>query len=278
MPDLLHPFFAEVAKSLSQTLGSKGYLLIIASSEEDPDLEAQEIRQLQARHLDALVIASCAKDSAHIAKLALQKDPFVLIDRNFAKLNANFIGIDDVLAGRIATEHLIEVGCRRIAHMQGRETSVGMGRFEGYKAALQSHGIRYRSDYVITRPKVDVDSVEQGKLAMTELLQRKVRPDGVFCYNDPLAIGAMERISDAGLRIPEDIAVIGCGNLHYDSSLRVPLSSIDQQSALMGKSAGELLLKMVKAKTLPTPRTIILPPALVSRSSTQRKSGQEKKR
>ena len=75
VPDLLHPFFAEIAKSLSGSLGSKGYLLIIASSEEDPDLEAREIRQLQARHLDALVIASCAMDSSHIEKL-----PRIIID------------------------------------------------------------------------------------------------------------------------------------------------------------------------------------------------------
>jgi LacI family transcriptional regulator len=92
VPDLLHPFFAQIAKSLSQTIGAKGYLLIIASSEEDPDLEAREIRQLQARHLDALVIASCAKNSSRIEQLALQKDPYVLIDRNFPKLKSNFIG------------------------------------------------------------------------------------------------------------------------------------------------------------------------------------------
>ena len=272
VPDLLHPFFAEIAKSLSQTIGAKGYLLIIASSEEDPDLEAREIRQLLARRLDALVIASCARQSEQIEKLALQQDPCVLIDRNFPKLKANFIGVDDVQAGQIATGHLIDVGCRRIAHVRGGENSVGEGRFEGYKAALQAHGLHYRPEYVIRRPHVDVDSIEQGKLAVAELLKRKVRPDAVFCYNDPLAIGAMERILDEGLRVPDDMAVIGCGNLHYDSSLRVPLSSIDQQSALMGKHAGELLMKMIKEKKPVSPRTMILQPALVARSSTNRKS------
>jgi LacI family transcriptional regulator len=272
VPDLLHPFFAEIAKSLSQTIGTKGYLLIIASSEEDPDLEAREIRQLQARHLDALVIASCAQKSPQIEQLALQKDPYVLIDRNFSKLKSNFIGTDDVRAGRIATEHLIAVGCRSIAHIRGRKNSVGDGRFEGYKAALQSHGLRYRSEYVISRPNVDVGSIEQGKLAIEDLLKRKVRPDGIFCYNDPLAIGAMERVLNEGLKVPDDIAIIGCGNLHYDSTLRVSLSSIDQQTALIGKYAGELLLKLVKAKTSMTPRTMILEPALVARSSTNRNS------
>jgi LacI family transcriptional regulator len=272
VPDLLHPFFAEIAKSLSQSIGTKGYLLIIASSEENPDLEAREIRQLQARRLDALVIASCAMDSAHMEKLALQNEPYVLIDRNFPKLKSSFVGTDDVSAGRIATEHLIQMGCRRIAHIRGRENSVGKGRFEGYKAALQSHGLRYRSEYVISRPNVDADSSEQGRLAMETLLKRKLRPDGVFCYNDPLAIGAMEKILDQGLSVPDDIAIIGCGNLHYDSLLRVSLSSIDQQSQLIGKRAGEVLLEMIKSKKPLPPRTIILEPALVARSSTK-KSG-----
>lgn len=270
VPDLLHPFFAEIAKSLSRAIGSKGYLLIIASSEEDPDLEAREIRQLQARRLDALVIASCAMDSAHVEKLALQTEPYVLIDRKFPKVRSHFVGTDDVSAGRIATEHLIQIGCRRIAHICGRDNSTGHDRLEGYRAALENHGLRYRSEFVIRRPMVDVDSNEQGKRAMEMLLSRKHRPDGVFCYNDPLAIGAMEKILDEGLSIPDDIAVIGCGNLHFDSSLRVSLSSIDQQSELIGRHAGEVLLEIFKSKTPPTPRSIILEPALVTRSSTRR--------
>jgi LacI family transcriptional regulator len=270
VPDLLHPFFAEIAKSLSGSLGSKGYLLIIASSEEDPDLEAREIRQLQARHLDALVIASCAMDGSHIEKLTQQNEPYVLIDRNFSGIRSNFVGTDDVSAGRIATEHLVQIGCRRIAHIRGRDNSTGHGRLEGYKEALRAAGLRYRSEYVISRPNVDVESNEQGKRAMQILLSRKLRPDAVFCYNDPLAIGAMGEILDRGLRVPDDIAVIGCGNLHFDSSLRVSLSSIDQQSHLIGKHAGEVLLEIFKSKKPLAARTIVLEPALVARASTQR--------
>jgi LacI family transcriptional regulator len=270
VPDLLHPFFAEIAKSLSKSLGSKGYLLIIASSEEDPDLEAREIRQLQARHLDALVIASCAMDSADIEKLAQQTEPYVLIDRNFSGIRSNFVGTNDVAAGRIATEHLIQMGCRRIAHISGRDNSTGHGRLEGYKEALRAAGLRYRPEYVISRPNVDVDSNEQGKRAMQILLSRKLLPDAVFCYNDPLAIGAMGVILDGGLSVPDDIAVIGCGNLHFDSSLRVSLSSIDQQSHLIGKQAGEVLLEIFKSKKPLAARTIVLEPALVARASTRR--------
>jgi LacI family transcriptional regulator len=105
---------------------------------------------------------------------------------------------------------------------------------------------------------------------MRLLLAETPRPDGVFCFNDPLAIGAMNAILDAGLRIPEDIAVIGCGNLHYNGSLRVPLSSIDQRSQQVGEQTGHLLLKLIESKSRPDPVSLILEPDLVARESTRR--------
>jgi LacI family transcriptional regulator len=195
---------------------------------------------------------------------------FVLIDRNVPGANANFIGIDDRAAGRIATEHLIDIGCRRIAHIRGRQASTGVQRFEGYCEALRARGIAYDEDLVISRIHVDTQSTEEGERAMRILLDRKHLPDGVFCFNDPMAVGAMKAIHAAGLRIPEDIAVIGCGNLHYDDWLRVPLSTIDQHSELIGKNAGELVLSLIESKKNVRPRSQILAPALVVRASTLR--------
>jgi len=102
------------------------------------------------------------------------------------------------------------------------------------------------------------------------LLQRDPLPDGVFAHNDPLAIGAMEAIFNAGLRIPEDIAIIGCGNLHYDSLLRVPLSSVDQNSQGIGERCAEILLGIFQSKKRPPLRSIILEPTLVIRASSQK--------
>jgi LacI family transcriptional regulator len=116
----------------------------------------------------------------------------------------------------------------------------------------------------------DDETEARGKAAMQQLLQLDAPPDGVFCYNDPTAVGAMNAILEAGLGIPEDIAVIGCGNVHYDASLRVPLSSIDQQSAAMGERAGKLALGLIGAKGSTKPKSIILEPKLVVRASTQR--------
>jgi LacI family transcriptional regulator len=270
VPDLLHPFFAEIAKALSSSVGERGYSLIISSSEEDPKLEAREIQQLMARQLDAFVVASTATDVLSFQKMEQNKQPYVLIDRELPGLGANFVGIDDVTAGRIATEHLIQQGCRRIAHIRGRENSTGLRRFEGYQQALRAHGFPYAESLVVARSSVDTESVHHGAEAMRLLLKRKPLPDGVFAYNDPLAIGAMNTILNAGLRIPEDIAIIGCGNLHYDSSLRVPLSSIDQHSKEIGEHTGSILLKLIESTTPPTPTSVILQPSLVARSSTLR--------
>jgi len=107
---------------------------------------------------------------------------------------------------------------------------------------------------------------------MRQLLALKPRPDGVFCYNDPMAIGAIHAILDAGLRVPADIAVIGSGNLHYDTELRVPLSSIDQQTDIIGERAGRLTLSLLESKTRPRNKTIVIQPQLVVRASTDKKA------
>src|SRR5277367_2987371 len=242
VPDLLHPFFAEVAKALSTAIREKGYSLIISSSEEDPELERREIRQLVARRLDGLAVASTGTSVEPFELMNRRQEPFVLIDRDFPGISANFVGVDDEAAGRIATEHLLDIGCRRVAHIRGPEYSTGAGRFEGYRKALLNRGLSCPEDYVISRSIVDTHSLEQGAEAMRLLLRRNPRPDGVFCYNDPLAMGALDAIFEAGLRVPEDIAVIGCGNLHYDSFLRVTLSSIDQHSAEIGQRTADILL------------------------------------
>lgn len=270
VPDLLYPFFAEIAKSISTVVGARGYSVIISSSEEDAQLEAREIQHLVSRQLDALAVASSDSNIASFERMDRAGHPYVLIDRQFDGLAANFVGIDDVAAGRMATEHLLDRGCKTVAHIRGRENSAGIRRFEGYRQALQARGVPCEERYVVARAHVDIGSEEQGAEAMRLLLAEKPRPDGVFCFNDPLAIGAMNAILNAGLRVPEDIAVIGCGNLHYNGSLRVPLSSIDQCSQQVGEQTGHLLLKLIESKTRPDPVSLILTPALVERESTRR--------
>jgi LacI family transcriptional regulator len=270
VPDLVHPFFAELARALSSKLRKSGYSLILASSEEDPKLERQEIAHLAARSLDALIIASSQATAESFRLIEERQIPYVLVDRDFSGLAANFVGIDDELAGDLATTHLMNAGCRRIAHIRGPEVSTSLGRLAGYRRALARSGITAPEAY-IPPAAGDDQSQARGAAAMRMLLQLESPPDGVFCYNDPTAMGAMDTILDAGLRIPEDIAVIGCGNVHYDACLRTPLSSIDQQSAAIGGKAASLALSLIGAKESARPKRIVLEPKLVARASTLRK-------
>jgi LacI family transcriptional regulator len=271
VPDLLHPFFAQVAKALSGILRQRNYSLIISSSEEDPELERQEIDRLLARRVDAIVVASAQSTTETFRYIEEQNTPYVLIDRYFAGLAANFVGVDDIVAGTMATGHLIEQGCRNIAHIRGPEVSTAIGRLNGYTQALEKAGLVSAAGHVVTCISGDDRGDVGGYQAARKLLACDPLPDGIFCYNDPVAMGAMRAILHAGLRIPQDIALVGCGNLHYADFLRVPLSSIDQNSTSIGDRSAALALALIEAKTPLRPESILVTPKLMPRASSLRK-------
>jgi LacI family transcriptional regulator len=273
VPDLLHPFFAQIASTVSAEVWKHQYSLIIASSEEDAELELQEIEQLLARRVDVLLVASAQLSPQNFQKLRSQKTPYVLLDRQFAGLDANFVGVDDRAAGMMATTHLIEQGCRRIAHVRGPKVSTAIGRLEGYKEALRLNGLLpLEGNIVSTGYSGDHRGERGGYDAAKRLLALKARPDGIFCFNDPVALGAMRAILESGLRIPEDIAIVGCGNLSYSDFLRVPLSTIDQGSQTIGERAASMALSLAKAKKPVRPESVVIAPQLVVRTSSHRKN------
>lgn len=271
VPDLQHPFFGEIAKAISHSIRSRDYGLIIAASEDDPAIEAREIEGLIARQVDAIVLASVQTSASGsvFERLAQSQMPYVLIDRNFPGLEANYVGVDDTAIGSTATEHLVSRGCRRIAHLRGPKVSTGIGRLKGYRQALKKHGIPVPPEYVVELKGGDSHSEENGFEGMQRLLSLYPVPDGVFCYNDEVAIGALRAILKAGLRVPEDIAVIGVDNIRFADLLRVPLSSIDQDSDQIGTQAAQLALKLIDSgKSIP-PRQVVLPIQLIARDSTR---------
>jgi len=143
-------------------LRESGYYLIVSSSEEDPDLEEQEINQLLARRLDALIIAPVDRPWTSSSESKIRKTPYVLIDRSLPGLSANFVGVDDEAVGMLAVGHLIDIGCKRIAHIRGPETSPSTRRMEGYKKALAQAGLKVADDYIITERKGDVGQNSAG--------------------------------------------------------------------------------------------------------------------
>jgi len=273
VPDLLHPFFAELAQTISAIVRQNGYSMLIASSDEDAEQEREAIEQLLARSVDLILVASAQWSVESFRRIEGQKIPYILLDRQFAGLEANFVGVDDHAVGLLATEHLIAQGCQRIAHIRGPRVSTAEGRAEGYREALAAAGIASLPGHIVSLGDSGDHRGEAGGYKATrQLLALQQSPDGIFCFNDPSALGAMRAILEAGLRIPEDIAVVGCGNLSYSDFLRVPLSSVDQDNPTIGEHAANLALKLVQSKTPLRPCSELLQPHLVTRASSLRKN------
>jgi LacI family transcriptional regulator len=269
VPDLVHSFFSQIANAISKVIREQRYSLVITSSQEDSELEQQEIDQLLARSVDCLLIATTQLTLESFRRIEAHETPYILMDRKLPGLSANFVGMDDEEIGYLATKHLIEIGRRRIAHIGTPYLSPALGRLEGYRRALRDYGIQVPAEYVLTRPHGDDAGDTTGYDVMKKLLSVRPLPDAVFCHNDPTALGAMKAILDAGLRIPENIAIMGCGNVRYSDCLRVPLTTIDQDCEAIGERAAKLALNMLNSKTPPKPKTILIKPRLVVRDSTR---------
>jgi len=272
VPDLIHPFFSEIAKALAASLRKNNYYLIVSSSESDPTLERDEIEHMLAHRLDCFVVASCQQNADSLRKIGESDVPLILLDRNFPGFACNFIGVNDYKIGELATEHLISQGCKRIAHIRGPATNVGNRRADGYRDTLNRHGLSMPDRYVVAAgDAADSDGETRGKKAMNDVLALKPRPDALFCFNDTMAVGAMVRAFEVGVRIPRDIAIIGSGNFHYSSKLRVPLSSIDQRAGQIGERTAKMIIALLEKPPSLRPRTVVLEPELVVRASSQLK-------
>jgi LacI family transcriptional regulator len=278
IPNLVHSFFAQMAVELSGVLRKQGFTLIISSTGEDPEVEQQEIDHLLNRGVDALLVASTQSTPEAFRRLEATKVPYVLLGGWFPGLAANFVGVSDEAVGSIATQHLLEIGCRHIAYIGGIQASPALGQLEGYKRTLTTHGIPVTGKYIVSIDECAMSASDAGYQAAVRVINLDPRPTGVFCCSDPVAIGTMTAILDAGLGIPEDIALIGCGNLPFNSSLRVPLSSIDQRSGAIGRRAAELAVSLVHADVGLPPKAIVLAPTLVMRRSTNKTKSQARSR
>jgi LacI family transcriptional regulator len=266
LPDFTHPFFAEIAKAVAETVRPHGYHVIISYFEENPQLEKSEAESLLARQVDGLILASAQSGPGAFENIRDRNTPFILIDRPIAGAQASFVGVDNQAIGQLATSHLIQQGCTRIAHLRGPGIGIATGRVEGYRRALAKAGLPVLDGYIVEAGYQD----NTGYIAMKKLLRAVPRPDGVFCYNDLVAIGAMRALADAGLKVPDDVAVAGAGNVHYSDLLAVPLTTVDQGTSEIGKRAADLLLQRIASKRKLRPKKILIDPRLVVRQSTQR--------
>ena len=269
IPDLMHSFFVEIVAGLEAAASARGYGLLLCSSNEDPAKERQELDMLRQRQVDGIVLgsANASGNTDLLERLTSLGIALVMIDRDdHPDVRCDRVVTDDHEVGRLATAHLIDQGRRAIAHITGTQVVHAKRRAEGYRAALKAAGMKARTDWVVRGGFKEAD----GYRGMKKLLTMKPRVDAVFAANDPSAIGAMKAIWDAGLRVPEDIAIVGAGDIALGDLLRVPLTTISWSREEQGRAAADLLLDRIDADpdAAVRARRVVIPPQLVVRRSS----------
>ncbi len=217
-------------------------------------------RALRSRLLDGVILSGAPLDDPLVPWLLQDNTPFVIAGR-YPDERVTYVDVDNVGGARMAVEHLLRLGHRRIATITGPLTMmVGQGRLEGYRQALISRGIPVNDALI-----VEGDFTEEGaRVAMQRLLPQ--RPTAVFVASDTMAVGAMKAIREAGLRIPDDVAIVGFDDLPIASAVEPPLTTVRQPIERMGAMAAEMLIGLVEG-TLTGPQHIILPTQLIVRAS-----------
>ena len=267
IPDLMHSFFVEIVAGLEGTASARGYGLLLCSSNEDPAKERQELDMLRQRQVDGIVLgsANAAGNTDLLQQLTSLGIGLVMIDRDdHPDVRCDRVVTNDEEVGRIATTHLIDQGRRAIAHIAGPSIVHAKRRADGYRAALKGRDVRVRPEWIVRGGFKEAD----GYKAMKKLLGMRPRIDAVFAANDPAAIGAMKAAWDAGLAVPDDVAIVGAGDITFGDLLRVPLTTVSWSREDQGRSAAELLLNRLNGEHDSRPKRVVIPPHLVVRRSS----------
>lgn len=270
IPSLADPFFGNVAKGIVQTARVAGYGLSISSAEDDPQQEEHEIELQLSRQVDALIVASLQESPDFFQSLGHQKAPLILIDRTLPSLKAHFVGLRDADIGYLAAEHLIHAGCRKLAYLRGPRSASADLRYSGYRAALVDFGLPFRQELIVDADGIADPDYQRGVDAMLRLLEGRIRPEGVMCYNDVLALGVIDAAIGSNLMVPDNIAVVGCGNSLPFCEMKIPLSSVDLAGVEVGSKTAKLALRIMASEgAIPQRRILVSPKVVVRRSSAR---------
>jgi len=267
IPDLMHSFFVEIIAGIEPVASVRGYGLLLCSSNEDPGKEQSELEMLRSRQVDGIVLASAhgSGTTEILQQLTKQGTTLVMIDRDdHPSVKCHRVLTDDERVGQLATSHLLDLGRRAIAHIGGPAIVHAKRRERGWREALRARGIKPSEDWIVRGGFME----SEGYRAMKRLLTVRPKIDAVFAANDPSAIGAMKAIWEAGLRVPDDVAVVGVGDIALGDLLRVPLTTVGWSRKDQGRHAAELLLNGLEDDNAAAPQRIIIPPRLIVRESS----------
>ena len=264
VPDLMHSYFSEICRGVELHARPAGYQNLICSTDEEPRKEMDEIEALLSR-TDGLIVASALAEGESKFYRQLLKDGarIVFIDRLLDEVKCSSVITDDVQVGVLATQHLIKLGHKKVGHLRGTNASTSLSRFQGYQQALAEAGLDFDENIVRGCGFAESD----GYAAMKFWINEGGVPSAIFAANDPAAIGAMSALHEAGMKVPDDVAIVGAGSIHYGDMLRVPLTTVSWSTIEMGQAAAELLLETIRDKSKANARQVVVKPELVIRQS-----------
>ena len=267
IPEIHHMFFSQVISGIESVIYENNYHLFLTNSSEKFEREKNVIEALRSRRVDGILI-SCAEDSnqdSYYKGLIDSGTRLVFFDRCVENIGASCICVNDRLSSFQITNHLIEHGYKRIAHLAGSNNiSISKERYRGYKDALEEGDIKFDESLV----KISGFREEGGYNAMKLLLKesKNLIPEAVVAVNDPVAFGAIKAINEVGLKIPDDIAIVGFSDDIRSKLLPVALTTIEQPAYEMGVRAAKKLIKLIENKTEPT-ENIYMNTSLIVRDS-----------
>ena len=241
-PDISGPFYSEVIRGVESETGRHNYNVLIYGT-HGKDSSARFLRDLSAK-VDGLILMARSVEDKYALELRRRRVPFVLLDREIENIEADCILVNNSEGAYTAMQHLLEHEYRRIAFVGGPPDSPdSKARFEGYRQALQEHGIACQTELI---EHGDFQQLS-GYQAMLRLLEQPTQPTAVFAANDEMAIGAMDATHHQGLRIPEDIAFVGFDDIQVASFARPPLTTVRQPMRELGALAAKSLLRRIRA-------------------------------
>ena len=274
IPEIVHHFFSEVIYGIEKIANKYDYNVMICLSNESYDKEVLNVKMLTDGSVDGLIVSIAKetllkKDFNHFQELVNTNIPLVLFDRTSEDINCDQVMVDDIGGGRKATQHLMDIGCKKIAIITTPDyVNVGRLRSEGYKRALKENGFDIDDNFII---KIDEnqDLKEQIKNIFDTNYQDKL---GVFAVNEIYAASAMKIAKEKLKKIPEEVAIIGYTNGLISEFSDPPLSTIAQHGYVMGEQAAELLLNRINSENHNprTPEKIVISTNLKIRNSTKK--------
>ncbi|TDC38174.1 LacI family DNA-binding transcriptional regulator [Micromonospora sp. KC213] len=268
--DVANPFFTDVVRGAEQVVEEAGAMLVVCSSGEDRARERRHLELLEEQRVRGVLITPVGLGSQpHLQRLNSRGIPVVLVDRGSGGASCCSVAVDDVLGGRLAMDHLLAQGHRRIAYLGGPFSIPQVAdRHAGAAAALAAYGEPGELRVAAT----DTLTVSAGRRAAAELvsLPLRQRPTAVFCANDLIALGVLQELTTRGLRVPDDIAIVGYDDIEFAGAAAVPLSSVRQPREQLGRTAAQLLMEEAEGGATHRHRHVVFQPQLVVRHSSDR--------